>query len=293
MYFPALKNAIQHLEEKKFYDAALMYLGQLGYRELSVVDGSGDGGRDVTCSRDDLRIQLSVRRDWERKINKEAATSRRKGKRHLIYVTNRIISPDAEQEFRSTSYAQKGEVDLTIADLNRIATSLARPGVIGRTYEMLGMSVPVELSADPKDVAISTVLLFSPEARELRDEVIEANLRAQLLRSPDLPEDELVQRVANKIPGTNVARAATSALSRLRAVGRVQGGPSGVRLSGSEYEVMRAGEIEFLAARQIDVQMLTKVIGLDETAATQLLDIALELLVRHRDLDGAGPMRSL
>src|SRR4051812_20640099 len=150
MYFPALKKAIQNLEEKGFYDIALMYLEQLGYRELGIVDGTGDGGRDVVCSRDDLRIQLSVRRDWDRKINDEATTARRQGKRHLIYVTNRVISPENEQEFRGIKYSQKGEVDLSIQDLNRIATTLARPGVIRQAYESLGMSVPVELSATPR-----------------------------------------------------------------------------------------------------------------------------------------------
>jgi hypothetical protein len=55
LYLPAIKTGIQHLEEKHFYDVALMYLEQIGYRDLSVVDGAGDGGRDITCSRDDLR----------------------------------------------------------------------------------------------------------------------------------------------------------------------------------------------------------------------------------------------
>lgn len=49
MYLPALKNAIQHVEEKVFYQVALMYLSALGYQDLSIVDGTGDGGRDVTC----------------------------------------------------------------------------------------------------------------------------------------------------------------------------------------------------------------------------------------------------
>jgi hypothetical protein len=49
-----------------------MYLTALGYQNLNVVDGTGDGGRDVICSRDDLRIQLTVRKDWEKKINEEA-----------------------------------------------------------------------------------------------------------------------------------------------------------------------------------------------------------------------------
>lgn len=290
MYFPALKNAIQNLEEKAFYDVALMYLAQIGYRELNIVDGPGDGGRDITCSRTDLRIQLSVRRDWQKKINEEAINTRQAGKRHLIYVTNRIISPDAEEAFRDSAYSQKGEVDLTISDLRRIATRFAQPGVIGRAYEMLGMAVPVELTAEPKDVALSTVLLFSPDARELRNEIIEANLRAQLLHSPGLSEDALVQAVEASIPGTNVARSAQSALSRLRTSGRVHGGREAVHLSENERAVMEAAQTEFLAARELDVQRLIEVTELDKGAAAHLLDIALELLVRNRDPDGLGPI---
>lgn len=76
MYLPALKNAIQNLEEKRFYDIALMYLSVLGYKELSMVDGAGDGGRDVICSRNDLRIQLSVRKDWQKKLMKRLTTQK-------------------------------------------------------------------------------------------------------------------------------------------------------------------------------------------------------------------------
>ncbi len=292
MYFSALKTAIQHLEEKRFYDVALMYLEQRGYQDLSITDGAGDGGRDVVCSRADLRIQLSVRKDWETKINDEASKTLAAGKRHLIFVTNRPIGPDAEQQFLDTGYKQKGRVDLTIADLRRVSTALARPGVIRRSYEMLGMAVPLELHADPKDIAISTVLLFSQEARELRDEVIEANLRAHLLRCPETSEAAVIRQVAEAIPGENVDRAAKSALSRLRMAGRVQQGENGLRLSDAEMQVMQAAETEFLAARSADVAALAEVTGLGSEAAGKLLDIALELLVRGRDLHGQGPLEA-
>ena len=114
MYFPALNTAIQHLEEKLFYDVALMYLSVLGYRELRMVDGSGDGGRDVICSRTDLRIQLSVRKDWENKINDEADTTANAGHHHLLYITNRPITPDAEQGFLQSKFKHKGDVDVSI-----------------------------------------------------------------------------------------------------------------------------------------------------------------------------------
>lgn len=290
MYLPAIKTAVQNLEEKRFYSIALMYLEQRGYRELSMVDGPGDGGRDVICSRDDLRIQLSVRKDWEKKINEEALKTAEAGKHHLIYVTNRIISPKAEEEFLDSGYSQKGTVDLSISDLRRITTSLTRPGVIRRAYEMLGMAVPTELSAEPKDIAISTLLLFSTEARELRDEVVEANIRAQLLRSPGMTESLLVDKVSDVVPGENVDRAAQSALSRLRVAGRVQQEGVGLWLSDAEKETMQAAETEFLTARQADVRMLADAAGLDQNAAQELLDIALELLIRNRDLAGVGPI---
>ena len=50
MIVPTLKRAIQAREEKGFYDIALLFLSAHGYKDLSVVDGPGDGGRDVTCA---------------------------------------------------------------------------------------------------------------------------------------------------------------------------------------------------------------------------------------------------
>jgi hypothetical protein len=292
LYFAALKTAIQYLEEKRFYDVAVMYLKQLGYQDLSIVDGTGDGGRDVVCSREYLRIQLSVRKDWEKKINDEASKTLDAGKHHLIFVTNRPIGPDVEQQFLNTVYKYKGRVDLTIADLRKISTALAQPGVIQRAYEMLGMAVPLELHADPKDIAISTVLLFSREARELRDKIIEANLLAQLLKSPEVSEANVIRLVADAIPGENIDRAAKSALSRLRKDQRVQQGEHGLRLSNAELQVMQAAETEFLVARKADVVALAEVTGLGSEAAEKLLDIALELLVRDRNLDGHGPLEA-
>ena len=151
------------------------------------------------------------------------------------------------------------------------------------------MSVPIELSANPRDVAISTVLLFSGTARQLKDEIIEANLRAELFRSPVMLEEKLVQTVADAIPGANT-RSTRSALSRLRSSGRVQKGPAGVHLSDSERALTEAAQTEFVAAQKLDVKRLVEVTGLDEHAAFRLLGIALELVVRNRAPDSVGPI---
>lgn len=290
MYLPALKNAIQHVEEKVFYQVALMYLMTLGYQDVSIVDGTGDGGRDVTCSRDDLRIQLSVRKDWGKKINEEAQNTLDSNCRHLIYVTNKIISPSAEQEFLQGKYEHKGDIDVSIHDLRRVSTALAQPGVIRRAYEMLGMAVPSKLDASPKEIALSTVLLFSDEARELRDSVIDANIRAQILREPGISHAVVVQRVADAVPGVNIDRTAKSALARLRSSGRIIGQNDSLHLSQEERTTMEAAATEFMVAINADIATLSNVSGLQPEDARKLLDIALELLVRNRDLNGTGPI---
>src|SRR5260221_13221304 len=55
---------------------------------------------------------------------------------------------------------------------------------------------------------------------------------------------------------------------------------------------MGAGQTESLAARELGVQRLGDVTGLRKRAAAQLLEIALELVVRDRDLDDVGPIEA-
>ena len=267
-----------------------MYLARLGYKGLSIVDGSGDGGRDVICDRDNLRIQLSVRKDWPIKINEEAGKTAQAGLSHMIYVTNRIISPSAETDFFQTKYSYGGIVETSLHDLRKISTALAQPGVIQSAYEMLGMKVPANVEATTQEIAISTLLLFSDEARDLRENVIGANLRAQLLKKPNVSENALIYGVLDALPGVNVDRAAKSALSRLRSAGLIEGPTTALRLGDKERLSMEAAETEFLAAVTADVKMLEVATGLPSDKVRRLLDIALELLVRSKDLDGPGPV---
>jgi hypothetical protein len=55
---------------------------------------------------------------------------------------------------------------------------------------------------------------------------------------------------------------------------------------------MRAAETELLVARQADVAALVEATGLESGSAGELLDIALELLVRNREFDGEGPVEA-
>lgn len=288
MYLPVIRKAIISLEEKSFYQVAILYLEGLGYTGLSVVDGPGDGGRDVISDRNDIIIQLSVRRDWEIKINAEAASAKGKGLNHIVYVTNRVISRADEQEFLTEKYKLAGEVDVGIHDLNRIATSLCRPGMVNRAHELLHLSIPKEITATPKEVALSSILLFSNEAKELREEIVDANVKAIILKSEPVSQEALEREASETLPWAGAQRLVAASISRLRGTNQIVGKRSGIRLSDAQSGKMKAAESNLLAARAIDIQMLKDEFHLDYAIAEKLLDLSIEILLRESDFTIAG-----
>lgn len=288
MIVPTLKRAIQALEEKGFYDIALLFLSAHGYKDLSVVDGTGDGGRDVTCSLKDLRIQLSVRKDWESKINDESKLTNAAGQSHYIYVTNRQISPAAQTEFQTKKHVNRGEVIVTIYDLNAVSSTLAQSGVIHRAYELLGMNVNGKLQATAKEIALSTLLLFSPEAKELWVNVVEANITAWMLKNGPAPEDRAIAAVALLLPYPAVSDDINRSIRRMRSDGRLVGASGQLSLSAVEAERASAAEEEYLQSASADLELLERKYGLKADDAQRLLALALELIVRDKPLEERG-----
>ncbi|MFM2058914.1 MAG: hypothetical protein RLY71_3299 [Pseudomonadota bacterium] len=285
MIVPTLKRAIQALEEKGFYDIALLFLSAHGYKDLSVVDGTGDGGRDVTCSLKDLRIQLSVRKDWLAKINYESRLAKDANQSHLIYVTNRTISPAEQTEFQTKKHVNRGELVVVIYDLNAISTTLAQSGVIHRTYELLGMNVDGKLQATAKEIALSTLLLFSPEAVELRVNIVEANITAWMLKNGPASEDRAIAAVAQLLPYPAVTDDIKQSIGRMRAAGRLGDATGQLSLSVQEAEKAAAAEVEYLQSASADLKLLEHKYRLNAEDAQRLLALALELIVREKPLE--------
>lgn len=288
MYFSGLRRAIQDIEEKKFYDIALLFLQGEGYKDISIIDGTGDGGRDVSCSRSDLRIQLSVRKDWEKKINSEATATRSANKRHLIYITNRLIRDVELAAFRSERYNQKGEVDLSVYDLNRIATRLSASGMMKAAYEKLGYLVQGKVSANPKEIAISDLLLFSNEARDLRQDIIESNLRAYIFKNPSKTADAVVGAVSLQLPGIDSEHDTKKSLSRLISKGDVISNNNIISLSSAANKTMAAAEEDYLQAIGHDISSISKKYSISDEESRQIIEVSLEIAAREGTLDGDG-----
>lgn len=287
MYFSTLKKRIQNLEEKKFYDASLFFLETAGYTDCSIIDGTGDGGRDVECkSRPDLRIQLSVRRDWQNKLNEEAKNTSESKKHHLIYITNRPISDKDLADFIGRNYKYKAQVEITLYDLNKISTRLAVPGVIHRAYEQLGLSIPEKLDSTPAQIAVSSLLLFSHEAKDLRDNVIEVYVKSEIYKEPGISGLEVAGRITSKFKESIRNHDIERAITRLRSRKEIEVNESALRLSSESNLIYSAAEREFSEATRASREDIVRKYKISAQEAATLINLALEIEARDDSLEG-------
>ncbi|MBW8843586.1 MAG: hypothetical protein JF607_01255 [Burkholderiales bacterium] len=287
MYFSGLHKTIGELTDKPFYDIALLFLAAKGYRNLSIVDGTGDGGRDVaTKDWPELRIQLSVQKLWENKLNDEAKKTFEAGKKHFIYVTNRRIRETEEAEFVQNKYKFKGRVEINIFDLDQVSTLLSLPGNINATYEKLGIPLQTKLTATPQEVAISNTLLFSKEARELKEEAIESRCKAQLFETPGVDSQTLASKVAASLGNAELVQQVARIIRRLQAEDNISKGDTDLTLGGIASAQVAAAKADFLQAKSLDVENLTKDFGITAEQAGSFVSISLEILARQERFDG-------
>ncbi|MGE4073031.1 MAG: hypothetical protein AB7E72_17830 [Lysobacterales bacterium] len=281
-----MKKLIESLEEKRFYDIALLYLTAQGYNDVRIIDGSGDGGRDVATSRSDLRIQLSVRKDWQTKINDETELTLSKGKRHLLYITNRSIPDSNFSEFRASGYKLAGEVEISLIDLKALSSALALPGISKRTYEVLGIQVGDKVIASVSEIAISSYLLFSSDARDLRQEIFESNIKAFVYKNASVSEIELIGALSNALPGANVENDLRRFAASLRSRKILHYDENKIYLTDDACAQMKSAELDYLTSIASDTKALCEKYKLEDTEARELIEMSLELIARGEQLDG-------
>lgn len=289
MYFSGLYKTIRDLEEKKFYDIALLFLSSKGYPDLVIVDGTRDGGRDVASSWSHIRIQLSVRKDWENKVNFEAKSTFDKGAKHFIYVTNRRINEHDRDQFIQNKFRLKGQVEVSIYDLASITTTLSLPGIIDAVNQTLGQPITGKIKATPKEIAISNTLLFSNEARELKDEVIENCICAHILADQGISESNLSEKVSKDLGNLALNVQIIKAMNRLKSKGSVKDVAGGFQLGDQVRKKFELARDDFERANSKDLEYIVKEFKLDRGEAQKLVKISLEILSRRGSFGGDEP----
>jgi hypothetical protein len=277
MLFSALTRAIAAAEQKQFYDIALVFLRARGYKDLKIVDGPGDGGKDVTCSDVSIRIQLSVADKWQRKITDEAVKSLNEGKSHYIYLTNKAISDSQEANFIST-FKHAGQVDVRIFDRIKISTQLSASPLLDEVHQILGFKqhkkAPLTYEA-----TLSTVMLFGDEAKEIRESTVTACLKSLLYERAGLSSSDCQKLVKAQmsVAGTDVLTG--QAIDRCRQKGEITGPNTKMELSAAEAARIGAERADFEMAEDGDLKKIMEVTNCSRQQAETILKVALNFVV--------------
>ena len=192
-----IKEKLKGIDYHTFYNIAAYFLHIEGYKDISIVDGANDKGTDVTTSSTNAQIQLSVNKKWQDKINSELDKAKKYNKSTLLYITNQRISDEDISKFKLTQ-KYNNEITLIIHDLDRVSTKLSLPMYLKRSYELLGIEIPISIEATQEDIAISNILLLSNEAGDLRENIIETRILTYLYKKGDATQEEITSFLINE-----------------------------------------------------------------------------------------------
>lgn len=207
-------------------------------------------------------------------------------KNHFIYVTNRNISPVEEEAFLTQRFQYKDKVTVSIFDLTRISTALASPDLSQDAYKLLGITVPDRIHAEAKDIAISTLLLFSNEAKELRDEIIEACIKSFIFKHVKLKKDNLIELLLKTFQFENIKIHIEKSISNLVNSKHIFSDKGVLTLSENECKRIEAANTNFILTRDADINYLSRRLSIQQADAAELLDCALEIITRNRNFEG-------
>lgn len=291
MSYSSLVKCIRAATVSQFYDVCIVFLSARGFKDLKVVDGPGDGGRDVTCSQKDLCIQLSTQNRWQSKVRSEVLRAKQKNISNLVFISSQIISPSAEESFRQDCQIDLDGFFLSIFDCNSIATSLSHPRNFDRACAALGIELKSRvLPFDFRESAISHFRLFGAESNDLRAGLLESAIKFEIYRSGDLSQDDLISRISKMVFIKSDIVAIRSAVSRLRSASEIFGPETSIKISERVKSQLHVAERESEVAFSSDINALMAISGCTRAVAERVLAAARNIFLSGLDIQGDDPL---
>ncbi len=271
-----IKEKLKGIDYHTFYNIAAYFLHIEGYKDISIVDGANDKGTDVTTSSTNAQIQLSVNKKWQDKINSELDKAKKYNKSTLLYITNQRISDEDISKFKLTQ-KYNNEITLIIHDLDRVSTKLSLPMYLKRSYELLGIEIPISIEATQEDIAISNILLLSNEAGDLRENIIETRILTYLYKKGDATQEEITSFLINE---NFEKRIIDKGFSKLQQEKKIILSNNIFTLSGQQLDNFTAVEAKYKLDIKNDRNKLIEKLGINEHLVDKILELGLEILTK-------------
>ncbi|MBB6523835.1 hypothetical protein HNR48_004150 [Pseudoteredinibacter isoporae] len=190
-----------------FRSLVTMILPLIGIKDANYCDGPYDGGKDFNIVKNigqgiEIGIQISVEKNWQKKIMNDAAKLKSKYNANVMYfISSRRIPEGSFEQIRERIMSEQG-VAVTKYDNQAIAGRLINNGEVNNALLQLGIDTKTEsptgsnyLSA--KNEAVSSLLLFNKDSQDLRERFFESILKSHLSRLEFCKRNTLIEEIKN------------------------------------------------------------------------------------------------
>jgi hypothetical protein len=204
MNIDSLARLIESSDVATLRTLAVNFLPRVGFGDAYFSDGPYDGGLDFVVKTQringqQLGIQLSVEKNWQKKASAEAEKASRNHKvTMLAFVTSRRI-PEGSWRTTQAKIAKASGVNVLKYDSQSIATAYIRDDAVAELLRIFGIDVPASAGRDtplsPQNEAVAALLVFGSDARDFLDGMFDSCVKAHLARVGSAGRDALIAGV--------------------------------------------------------------------------------------------------
>ncbi len=296
MNVEALARLIEGADVSSFRSIATLLIPLIGLNNVDYCDGPYDGGKDFSLATMPangvkIGIQISVEKGWQAKLEREAAKLKHNFDTNVMYfISSRRIPEGSFEKVKEEIFRSLG-VSVNKYDNQAIATRFIINNTVNDVLLILGIDVGADNNRQakylgPKNEAVSSLLLFDKDSKDLRQRFFQSIIMSTLSRIEEGERREsLIHVVKNKfdLDDTQSVQIGSN-IDRLLQSGELISDRGFIRLTKSILEryigLRKTTELELEVLKSDFEKKLSSLsLNFDEKTKSILLDNFLDLIV--------------
>ncbi|MBU2069976.1 MAG: hypothetical protein KKE08_19015 [Gammaproteobacteria bacterium] len=286
MNIETFARLIEAADVSVFRSLAAMVVPLIGLGDADYCDGPYDGGKDfnlavMPASGVNIGIQISVEKKWESKLKSDAVKLKNNYSANVMYfLSSRRIPEGPYALVKEEIFLQHG-ITVNKYDNQAIATRLINNNKVNDALVLMGINLTSSAQSQtkylgPKNEAVSSLLLFDQNTKDLRQRFFQSIIMSALSReSSSLTRDALIAKVRTNFDfqETQLVQLESN-IDRLLQSGELISKTGSLTLSKSEQDkflgLQKTTELELDVLKSDFKDKISK-LGEDIDDATQIL----------------------
>lgn len=295
MNIEALARLVEATDVSAFRSLVAIFLPMIGINEAYYCDGPYDGGKDFNLLKNPgngikIGIQISVEKDWRSKIKVDAVKLKINFNANVLYfISSRRIPEGTFSDFREELILEHG-ISVIKYDNQAISKKIIDEGKVNSVLLLLGIDINSQSGIfkkflHPKNEAVSALLLFDENSKDLRERFFQSILKSSLYRNKTIDRKKLVKHV-KEYYNLDDAQAVkvNSSVDRLLQAGEILSVANLLRLSDKEMKkfsgLRESTEFELeLLRKEFNEKISSISTDIDESTKNIILENFLDLTI--------------